>query len=785
MKHLLPVILFAAAGFAQSWNSQFLPVVNGTLTPQTVDYASRTWTLDDFSYAGYFLGAKSLGSVPCNVVNVTATGDITTAVQAAINSVGTAGGGIVRIPAGTFTMSSSVTVNYNNVSIEGAGKGQTVINVPSTYSSPDDPYVGDGLFTFGRTLGSTSENDGWVNKGSLLTTAATVIHRGDMQISTVNASAINVGDWIVVQQFFWTALVDNNSSAPDQWIANNSYEFSFTYLRQVTAKTGNLVSIDAPIPWTLDPANNEVRIKATDGNMKENVGIKGLTINFANNTLASTGRPHGTGVYFEGVRNGWVYDVQIFNFPRNGIYATYSARITIQNCWVETAQDTGGDGYGYGYLISPAQSILIKGNYGKLARHNFITSHPQTSMIVETQNVSENATQPDDTHFGFEQGILWDKHTQTGGGAIEAVNRGDESTGAYETMASGVIWNFYGDGVNLPGFPGGGIFLKPSPDGEMIVVGVTGAHTVYDNSQGNVSPFVPGQQMLANAGLQVGTSSGALGNVLYEGLYQTGLQPASLYEAQLAARIPAPPADWVNVCAVAPVLNSGGITNAASFAAGPVSPGEIVTLFGTGMGPATIATATLSSLGLVSNSLAGTRVLFDGIPSPMIYSSATGVSAVVPYETAGKSSTMVQVEYQGQASPAASFAVAPATPGIFQLGASNWVFNQDGSVNSPANPAAAGSVVVLYATGGGQTNPGGVDGSLAVSPLPAPVANVSVTVGGVGAAIVYAGAAPGAVAGLLQINARVPYGLPAASAATLVLNIGGTSSQAGSTVHLQ
>src|SRR5580698_4413533 len=330
MKHLLPVILSAAAGLAQSWNSQLLPVVNGTPTPQTVDYASRNWALDDFSYTGYFLGAKSLGSVPCNVVNVTATGDITTAVQAAINSVGAAGGGIVRIPAGTFTMSSSVTVNFNNVSIEGAGKGQTVINVPSTYSSPDDPYVGDGLFTFGRTLGSTSENDGWVNKGALLTTAASAIHRGDLQISTVNATAINAG----------------------QWIANNSYEFSFTYLRRVTAKTGNLVSIDAPIPWTLDPANNEVRIRATDGNMKENVGIKGLTINFANNTLASTGRPHGTGVYFEGVRNGWVYDVQVFNFPRNGIYVTYSARITIQDCWVETAQDTSGDGYGYGYLVS-------------------------------------------------------------------------------------------------------------------------------------------------------------------------------------------------------------------------------------------------------------------------------------------------------------------------------------------------------------------------------------------------------------------------------------------------
>jgi uncharacterized protein (TIGR03437 family) len=271
--------------------------------------------------------------------------------------------------------------------------------------------------------------------------------------------------------------------------------------------------------------------------------------------------------------------------------------------------------------------------------------------------------------------------------------------------------------------------------------------------------------------------------VLYEGLYQTGLQPASLYEAQLSNRIGTPPADWIDVCGSAPVLAAGALANAASFATGPVSPGEIVTLFGTGMGPATIATATINALGLIGSTLAGTRVLFDGVPAPLIYTRTDAVSAVVPYETAGKSSTMVQVEYQGQLSPAASFTVVPATPGIFELGASQWVVNQDGTLNSSTNPAAAGSVVVLYATGGGQTNPAGVDGSLAVAPLPAPIGKVSVTMGGANAQILYAGAAPGLVAGLLQINVRVPSGLP--SSAALLLNIGGASSQEGCTIAIK
>jgi uncharacterized protein (TIGR03437 family) len=268
-------------------------------------------------------------------------------------------------------------------------------------------------------------------------------------------------------------------------------------------------------------------------------------------------------------------------------------------------------------------------------------------------------------------------------------------------------------------------------------------------------------------------------------LYQTGLQPASLYEAQLSNRLGTPPADWIDVCGAAPVLNAGAVTNAASFSTGPLSPGEIVTLFGSGMGPTTIMTATVNALGLIDNSLAGTRVLFDGVPAPLVYTGAGQVSAVVPYATAGKASTMVQVEFQGQPSPSTQFAIASATPGIFALGASQWVLNQDGTVNSPANPAAAGSVVVFYATGGGQTNPAGVDGSLAAVPLPSPVGKVSVTIGGANAAIQYAGAAPGLVAGLLQINVQVPAGLPSSAPAALVLNIGGSSSQSGCTVAIK
>src|SRR5262249_16198614 len=179
----------------------------------------------------------------------------------------------------------------------------------------------------------------------------------------------------------------------DHWPANSnegSSVFSFTYLRQVVAKSGNHLLLDAPIPWTLDPLNNPVRIRLAGDRMKENVGIKGLRIGFENNRDSSTGRPHGTGVYFERVRNGWAYDVAVTHFPRNGIYARFSARITFLDCRVTGAQDYGGGGYGYAFNVYASQNMLIKRCYAEDNRHNFLTERSLVSTVVWTQCVSVN-----------------------------------------------------------------------------------------------------------------------------------------------------------------------------------------------------------------------------------------------------------------------------------------------------------------------------------------------------------------------------------------------------------
>jgi trimeric autotransporter adhesin len=236
-----------------------------------------------------------------------------------------------------------------------------------------------------------------------------------------------------------------------------------------------------------------------------------------------------------------------------------------------------------------------------------------------------------------------------------------------------------------------------------------------------------------------------------------------------------------------PSLSLTAVTNAASNLSGPIAPGEIVVLYGSGLGPAQLISASVGSDGLYDAGLAGTSVQFNGIPAPMIYTSATQVAAIVPYEVTGDASALVTVTYQGQTAAAVTIALSASAPGLFTLGSTGQgqaaAINQNGTINSSSLPAPIGSIISLYATGEGQTSPAGLDGKLATTPLPAPNLPVSVTIGGVTVNnLQYVGGAPGEVAGLLQINVAVPAGVTPGNAVPVIIRVGGATSQANVTL---
>jgi uncharacterized protein (TIGR03437 family) len=144
----------------------------------------------------------------------------------------------------------------------------------------------------------------------------------------------------------------------------------------------------------------------------------------------------------------------------------------------------------------------------------------------------------------------------------------------------------------------------------------------------------------------------------------------------------------------------------------------------------------------------------------------------------------MQVQVGGALSNPVRLDVAASAPGVFALAGGRGpgaILNQNLSLNSSSNPAGRGSIVVLFATGEGQTNPPGVDGRLSEFPYPTPQLSVSLLIGGVSAPIQFAGMAPG-FAGLLQVNAVVPQNVSPGSAVPVVLRVGSPASQTGLTL---
>ena len=168
--------------------------------------------------------------------------------------------------------------------------------------------------------------------------------------------------------------------------------------------------------------------------------------------------------------------------------------------------------------------------------------------------------------------------------------------------------------------------------------------------------------------------------------------------------------------------------------------------------------------------------------------SPTQISAVVPYEVAGSSNATVELDMSGIHSPAWGVPVSAAAPGVFtQAGTGQGpanIFNEDNSPNTPLNPAARSSIVQIFETGEGQTDPPGITGAITQSDTKSPVLLVKVQIGGVDAKVVSATTAPNAIAGLFQIMAQIPPGSQSGSLPVTV-SVGTASSQANATVSVR
>lgn len=295
----------------------------------------------------------------------------------------------------------------------------------------------------------------------------------------------------------------------------------------------------------------------------------------------------------------------------------------------------------------------------------------------------------------------------------------------------------------------------PTPFGGPLVPGCSGSLLRRLSANGRqvlYSGFVPGLGTLA---------LDAVGDV-----YSAGTDPTGSLPATVGAGAAGQTDVYVAKVALAedPGISLICVENGASFFPGEASPGQILTLFGSGLGQMQPGGLAVEN-GMVTTEVSDVRVLFDGTPAPLLFVWWNQINVVAPYSLEGKSTVEIQVERDGVLSDPFEVPVAAAHPGLFTrnstgagLGA---ILNADGSINTAGNPAKPGSIVSFFGTGEGQTEPAGVDGLVAPESgegLARPRLAASVTMGDGPAEVLYVGAAPGFVSGVLQVNVRIPSG---------------------------
>jgi uncharacterized protein (TIGR03437 family) len=227
------------------------------------------------------------------------------------------------------------------------------------------------------------------------------------------------------------------------------------------------------------------------------------------------------------------------------------------------------------------------------------------------------------------------------------------------------------------------------------------------------------------------------------------------------------------------------IGNNSSGVGGQISPGEIIYIKGSGLGPSPGQTG-------LSTTLGGVQVAFNGIAGTLLYVSPTQIDAIVPYEVAGQTDVGIVLTYGSPAAPitvsvvAASLGISTISQtGSGQAAALN--LSGPNPYNTASTPALEGTYISVYGTGGGQTTPLSTDGEISptTSLLPLVLSPyVTATIGGKAATVQFAGAAPGEITGVVQFNILVPTGV-SGPALPLLITINGVQSQAGVTVAVQ
>ena len=515
---------------AQSWQSQI--VYYGSNNKLVYVRDANNNVIADFSYAGYKNGGVPIPTIAVVDSVSPVVGDNTTNIQNGINRVASrpfnANGfrGALLMKAGRYRVSGTILLNASGVILRGVGDGSDSLTNTIIYATGDSITQPTVLIAGGGNGGSNSS--AW--SGSLTSNVNIVtdsVHVGDRTFQVANASLFSVGDNIIIyhpdttpwkRAMNWGG-VPNDTGTTSYWA---SVTIPIKYNRYITAINGNSITIDAPVFTTLVRSLSQSYIYKTDrSGILTNIGIENLRVDINNPYNQSPTNSNGDerhhaqdAIWLGKIEDAWVRHCTTLHFVQSGFKTSIATRVTIDSCKAidPISIIDGSRRYNFNTYYA-SQLILFSNCYAIYSRHAYVSNGTSTvSGIVFYNCTSEKCYNASEGHRLWSQGLLYDNlreintNVTSGNHVLGLYNRGDMGSGHGWASVHSVAWNCNVGTSNI-------IIQKP-PTAQNYGIGCIGNVT-------GVKPPAP--------------FSHPQGYI--EGTNVSGLNPTSLYLAQLSERL--------------------------------------------------------------------------------------------------------------------------------------------------------------------------------------------------------------------------------------------------------
>jgi hypothetical protein len=491
-KYLPFLLLLLSFSGAKKWESKYIKQdKNGNLQYIPDEKGN---IIPDFSRVGYYHGDKEIPVVPV-VKTIEPSGNNSEAIiQEAINDVSKRSRdkngfrGAIFLKAGTYVIPGVININESGIVLRGEGNKTKLV----------------AAGTVQRALIQVSGKGNIKDAGPRTKITDNYVPVGSTSFTVASSKNFSTGDRIVlyrpatdqwIHDLKMDQIVERNGTK--QWKAS---EYNLGYEREITKVEGNKIFIDNPVVMALEPKYGvgEIFKYSFEGRIN-NVGIEDMY--FESEYTSDTAENHGwEAIRFDKIENGWVRSVSSRYFGYSCVNLESGAKnISVLNCKCTDAKSVITGGRRYSFCNNGQQNLFIN-CHASDGRHDFVTQSKTCGPNVFYNCTAKNTHADIGPHHRWSTGTLYDNIITDG--EINIQDRGNMGSGHGWVGVTQVLWNCKVKSAALQ-----------SP------YGISG----NNYSIGMKGQKVPGHFKDRPDGI-------------WEGLNEEGLEPGSLYLAQLKAR---------------------------------------------------------------------------------------------------------------------------------------------------------------------------------------------------------------------------------------------------------